>query len=44
MWTVKPDMSDDGKTVALIIHLDTIVRASHPASSPSPTGEGKIHD
>ncbi|KAF8220424.1 hypothetical protein L208DRAFT_1333809 [Tricholoma matsutake] len=30
MWTVEPDMSDDGETVEVsIIHLDTIVRASH---------------
>ena len=29
MWIVKPDISDDGKTVSSIIHLDTVVRASH---------------
>jgi hypothetical protein len=29
MWIVKPDMSDDGETVVFIIHLDTIVWASH---------------
>jgi hypothetical protein len=29
MWTVEPDISDDGETVVFIIHLDTIVRASH---------------
>jgi hypothetical protein len=29
MWIVEPDTSDDGETVVSIIHLDTIVRASH---------------
>jgi hypothetical protein len=29
MWTVKPDMSDDSKTVVFIIHLNTIVRESY---------------
>jgi hypothetical protein len=29
MWTVEPDMSDDGETVVFIIYLNTIVRASH---------------
>jgi hypothetical protein len=29
MWVVEPDISDDGETIITIIHLDTIVRASH---------------
>jgi hypothetical protein len=29
MWTVKLDMSDDGETVVFIIHLGTVVQASH---------------
>jgi hypothetical protein len=29
MWVVEPDTSDDGKPFMSIIHLDTIVRASH---------------
>jgi hypothetical protein len=29
MWIVEPDMSDNGETIVAIIHLDTIVRASH---------------
>jgi hypothetical protein len=29
MWTVEPDMSDDGKTIVFIIHLDTSVQVSH---------------
>jgi hypothetical protein len=29
MWVVEPDMLDDGDVHPLIIHLDTIVRASH---------------
>ena len=29
MWIVELDMSDDGKTIVSIIHLDTIVWASH---------------
>jgi hypothetical protein len=29
MWVVKPDISDDGKDLISIIHLDTVVRACH---------------
>jgi hypothetical protein len=29
MWVVEPDISDDGETIITIIHLDTIVQASH---------------
>jgi hypothetical protein len=29
MWIVELDTSDDGETIVSIIHLDTIVRASH---------------
>ena len=29
MWIVEPDVSDDGKAVVAIIHLDAVVRASH---------------
>ena len=29
MWIVELDMSDDGKTVIFIIHLDTVIQASH---------------
>jgi hypothetical protein len=29
MWKVEPDISNDGKTISSIIHLDTVVRASH---------------
>jgi hypothetical protein len=29
MWVVKPDLMDNGKNLTAIIHLDTVVRASH---------------
>lgn len=29
MWIVKPDMLDDDEYLTAIIHLDTVVRASH---------------
>lgn len=29
MWVVEPEISNDGEPLASIIHLDTIVRASH---------------
>ena len=29
MWVVEPDITDDGEPITSIIHLDTIVRASH---------------
>ena len=29
MWIVEPDKSDDGELFMSIVHLDTIVRASH---------------
>ena len=29
MWIVEPDVYEDGKPITDIIHLDTIVRASH---------------
>ena len=29
MWIVEPDITDDGEPFTSIIHLDTIVRASH---------------
>jgi len=29
MWVVEPEVLDNGETLTSIIHLDTIVRASH---------------
>ena len=29
MWSVQPDVMDDGAPLAAIIHLDTIIRAAH---------------
>ena len=29
MWIVEPDVLDDGESLTSIIHLDTIIRASH---------------
>jgi len=29
MWTVEPDVMDDGAPLATVIHLDTIIRAAH---------------
>jgi len=29
MWIVEPDILDDGENLTAIIHLDTVVRASH---------------
>jgi hypothetical protein len=29
MWTVEPDVMDDGAPLAAVIHLDTIIRAAH---------------
>jgi len=29
MWTVEPDVMDDGAPLAAVIHLDTIIQAAH---------------
>ena len=29
MWTVEPDVTNDGESITSVIHLDTIIRAAH---------------
>ena len=29
MWTVEPNMMDEGALLAAVIHLDTIIQAAH---------------